>query len=94
MSVGDAIMVLGRSQCREGAAENNCSGKRKCCLAKHFFISRLTFAVALSYERLAMVFIPGPTSREELRPTWRSCRYAVMQQLRTPSMRVVGVSFL
>jgi hypothetical protein len=28
--MGDTIMVLGRSQCREGGAENNnCSGKRK-----------------------------------------------------------------
>ena len=35
-------MVLGRSQCREGGAENNGNGKRKCCLAEHFFISRLT----------------------------------------------------
>ena len=35
-SVGDAIMVLGRSQCREGGAENNGYGKRKCCLAEHF----------------------------------------------------------
>jgi hypothetical protein len=39
------MMVLGRSQCREGGAENNCSGKRKCCLVEHFFISRLTFVM-------------------------------------------------
>ena len=49
------MKVLGRSQCREGGAENNCGGKRK-CLAEHF-ISRN--AIALSYERLPMVFIPG-----------------------------------
>jgi hypothetical protein len=30
------MKVLGRSQCREGGAENNSNGKRKCCLAEHF----------------------------------------------------------
>jgi hypothetical protein len=39
------MKVLGRSQCREGGAENNYSGKRKRCLAEHFFISRLTFVM-------------------------------------------------
>jgi len=32
------MMVLGRSQCREGGAENNGSGERKYCLAEHFYL--------------------------------------------------------
>ena len=53
-------MVLGRSQCREGGAENDGNGKRKCCLAEHFYLPvDLCNAIALSYERLSLVFIPG-----------------------------------
>jgi hypothetical protein len=55
-------MVLGRSQCREGGAENNGNGKRKCYLAEHFClpVDRAGHnAVALSYERPPLVFIPG-----------------------------------
>jgi hypothetical protein len=35
MSVGDAMLVLGRRHCGEGDAENNCS-KRNFYLAEHF----------------------------------------------------------
>jgi hypothetical protein len=41
MSVGDAMLVLDRGQCREGGAENNCSGKRSYFyLAEHFYLHR------------------------------------------------------
>jgi hypothetical protein len=45
MDMGDAMMMFVRGQCREGGAENNCSGKRSYfCLAEHFRISCLSFA--------------------------------------------------
>jgi hypothetical protein len=54
------MMVLGRSQCREGGAENDGSGECKYCLAEHFYLLVAPILlVALSYERLSIVFIPG-----------------------------------
>jgi hypothetical protein len=46
--MGRAIMP-GHGRCRERACENNRSGKRNFCLAEHFDISRLSFAI---YSRL------------------------------------------
>jgi len=68
MNVGDAMMLLGRSQCREGGAENNCSGERKCCLAEHFLSpGELRDGRTLSYERLPIVFIPNSRKTEARR---------------------------
>jgi hypothetical protein len=39
MSVGDAMLVLDRGQCREGGAENNCSGKRSYFYPAEHFLS-------------------------------------------------------
>ena len=36
--------MLSRGWCRESDDENNCSGQRNCCLAKHSCISSLSFA--------------------------------------------------
>jgi hypothetical protein len=38
-------VMLGRGRCRKGGAENNRGGKRDFCLAEHFGISLLSFAV-------------------------------------------------
>jgi predicted RNase H-like nuclease len=80
MTVGDTMKVLGRSQCREGGAENNCSGKRK-CFAEHFYLPvDLCNALALSYECLPMVFIPsrwGEKDRGEYRQAARAIAEAI-----------------
>ena len=86
--MGDAMMLLGRSQCREGGAENNCSGERKCCLAEHFLSpGELRDGRTHSYERLPIVFIPSSRNNETVMQTLK-----VMERVGLENTGVVNIN--
>src|SRR6516164_2880937 len=54
MNMGDAMM-LGRGRCRKADAENHCGRKCNFCLAEHFRISWLSFALAPRNDSLPLI---------------------------------------